>query len=169
MTVGDGIYIQVIAIDLSLMVPSTPRWFGLGNPMIEDRMKNGPILMHYVLRTSDMEATLKGLESDLLKKLRPVHEASRSDLSWKITINETGLPQEGGCLPTLIEWYSTPPQYGMAWPRPEFERIHLCHSSPDAILIAMGGNPLINHGMIDVQNTKNKGLKADFNHRGKKV
>ena len=37
-------------------------------------------------------------------------------LSWKITIHESGLPPEGGCLPALIEWNGTPPQYGMASP-----------------------------------------------------
>ena len=172
MAVGDGIYVEVIAIDPSLMVPAYPRWFGLGNPVFEDRMKEGPILTHYVLRTSDMAATLDGLDAATRKALGPVHEASRDALSWKITINEAGLPAEGGCLPALIEWDCPPPQYKMVRPGPEFERIHLCHPEPEAILrdlIAMGGQRLIDDGMIDVQHTDNKGLKADFTHRGKNV
>ena len=172
MAVGDGIYFEVIAIDTSLPVPPYPRWFGLGNPMYEDRMKDQPILAHYVLRTDDMDATLAGLSDELKEKLGPITAASRGDLSWKITINPTGLPPEGGCLPSLIEWKGVPPQYKMARPGPELERIHLCHPQPEAILSdlsALGAQDLINAGMIDVQETAKTGLKADFIHNNKKV
>ncbi len=181
MAVGDGIYFEVIAIDPSMLVPPHPRWFGLGNPKFEDRMKDasggGPMLMHYVLRTTDIDATLAGLSPELRKKLGPVHEASRGDLSWKITINPTGLPPEGGCLPSLIEWNGTPPQYGMARPGPAFERIHLCHPEPEAVLadlMAMGAGALIDDGMIGVQHNDAQQagimrLKADFTHKGKNI
>ena len=172
MAVGDGIYFEVIAIDTSMPVPPYPRWFGLGNPKFEDRMKDQPILAHYVLRTPDMEATMAGLSDELKEKLGPVHAASRGDLSWKITINPTGLPPEGGCLPSLIEWDGTPPQYKMARPGPELERINLCHPNPEALLAdlkMMGAGALMNAGMIDAQETAKTGLKADFTQNNKAV
>ncbi|MGC6522727.1 MAG: VOC family protein, partial [Candidatus Micropelagos thuwalensis] len=95
MAVGDGIYLEVIAIDPSLKVPPYPRWFGLGNPRLEDEMKTQPILMHYVLRTPDMAATLAGLDAGLRDKIGPVNQGARGDLRWQITINPTGLPPEG--------------------------------------------------------------------------
>ena len=61
MAVGDGIYMEVIAIDPSLPVPPYPRWFGLGNAAFEDRLKDQPLLTHYVLRTPDIDATLAAL------------------------------------------------------------------------------------------------------------
>ena len=69
MAVGDGIYFEVIAIDTSLPVPPYPRWFGLGNPLFEDRMKDQPILAHYVLRTPDIEATMAELSDELIEAL----------------------------------------------------------------------------------------------------
>jgi len=172
MAVGDGIYFEVIAIDTSLPVPPYPRWFGLGNPLFEDRMKDQPILAHYVLRTTDIEATMAGLSDELIEMLGPVNSASRGDLSWKITINPTGLPPEGGCLPALIEWDGVPPQYKMARLGPELERIYLCHPKPEMMLshlMAMGAGDLIDQGMIDVQETAKTGLKADFIQNNKAV
>lgn len=172
MSVGDGIYLEVIAIDPSLPVPPYPRWFGLGNPSFEDKMKDQPILMHYVLRTANMAATLEGLDAPLVEKLGPVNQGARANLSWQITINPTGLPPEGGCLPALIEWDGTPPQYGMQQPGPIFNRLHLCHPDQDSLradLTALGAGTLMDNGVIDIQDTENKGLKADFRNGNKDV
>lgn len=172
MCVGDGIYFEVIAIDPSLTVPTHPRWFGLGNVMFEDRMKDQPILTHYVLRTSDIEATLQGLSPALREKMGAVHAASRGDLSWKITIHETGLPPEGGCLPALIEWDGTPPQYRMARPGLAFDRIHLCHPSPDQIeheLDQLGAAELMANDIIRIERSSSQRLKADFTYGRKMV
>ena len=172
MAVGEGIYLEVIAIDPSLTVPSHPRWFGLGNVAFEDRLKDQPLLTHYVLRTPDINATLAGLPAGLREKLGPVHAASRGDLSWKITIHESGLPPEGGCLPALIEWNGTPPQYGMARPGPEFDRLHLCHQNPEHLsqmLVDMGAADLMASGMIVTEKTSSLHLKADFTHRNKTI
>lgn len=172
MSVGDGIYLEVIAIDPSLTVPPYPRWFGLGNPRFEDQMKDQPILMHYVLRTPDMAASLAGLSPELEQKIGPVNQGQRGNLTWQITINPTGLPPEGGCLPALIEWTGTPPQYGMAQPGPLFERLHLCHPNRNQLLQELediGASNLIQNGIIDVQDTESKSLKADFSNGNKSV
>ena len=171
MAVGDGIYFEVVAIDPSLTVPPYPRWFGLGNAAFEDRLKDQPLLTHYVLRTPDINASLAALSPDLREKLGPVHEGSRGDLSWKITIHESGLPPQGGCLPALIEWNGTPPQYGMAAPGPQFDRLHVCHGDLDGLtasLTQMGAGDLMEKGMICLEQSAPQ-LKADFTHRNKTV
>jgi len=171
MAVGDGIYFEVVAIDPSLPVPPYPRWFGLGNAAFEDRLKDQPLLTHYVLRTPDINASLAALSPELREKLGPVHEGSRGDLSWKITIHESGLPPQGGCLPALIEWNGTPPQYGMAAPGPQFDRLHVCHGDLDGLtasLTQMGAGDLMDQGMICLEQSAPQ-LKADFTHRNKTV
>ena len=171
MAVGDGIYIEVIAIDPSLPVPPYPRWFGLGNAAFEDRLKDQPLLTHYVLRTPDIDATLAALSPQLREKLGPVHKASRGDLSWKITIHESGLPPEGGCLPALIEWNGKPPQYDMTSPGPQFDRLHLCHPDLEGLtsnLTQMGAGDLMANGLICLEKSAVQ-LKADFNHRNKSI
>ena len=171
MAVGDGIYFEVVAIDPSLTVPPYPRWFGLGNAAFEDRLKDQPLLTHYVLRTPDINASLAALSPELREKLGPVHEGSRGDLSWKITIHESGLPPQGGCLPALIEWNGTPPQYGMAAPGPQFDRLHVCHGDLDGLtasLTQMGAGDLMEKGMICLEQSAPQ-LKADFTHRNKTV
>lgn len=171
MAVGDGIYFEVVAIDPSLPVPPYPRWFGLGNAAFEDRLKDQPILTHYVLRTPDINASLAALSPELREKLGPVHEGSRGDLSWKITIHESGLPPQGGCLPALIEWNGTPPQYGMDAPGPQFDRLHVCHGDLHGLtasLTQMGAGDLMEKGMICLEQSAPQ-LKADFTHRNKTV
>ena len=171
MAVGDGIYFEVVAIDPSLTVPPYPRWFGLGNAAFEDRLKDQPLLTHYVLRTPDINASLAALSPELREKLGPVHEGSRGDLSWKITIHESGLPPQGGCLPALIEWNGTPPQYGMAAPGPQFDRLHVCHGDLDGLtasLTQMGAGDLMEKGIICLEQSAPQ-LKADFTHRNKTV
>ena len=171
MAVGDGIYFEVVAIDPSLPVPPYPRWFGLGNAAFEDRLKDQPLLTHYVLRTPDINASLAALSPELREKLGAVHEASRGDLSWKITIHESGLPPQGGCLPALIEWNGTPPQYGMAAPGPQFDHLHVCHGDLDGLtasLTQMGAGDLMEKGMICLEQSAPQ-LKADFTHRNKTV
>ena len=172
MAVGDGIYLEVIAIDPSLTVPPYPRWFGLGNVAFEDRLKDQPLLTHFILRTPDIEASLAALPPELREKLGPVHAASRGDLSWKITIHESGLPPEGGCLPALIEWNGTPPQYQMERPGPEFDRLHLCHPQPETLksmLSMMGADELMSDGVITTEKNAHHQLKADFTHRQKPI
>ncbi|MGC6485842.1 MAG: VOC family protein [Candidatus Puniceispirillales bacterium] len=172
MAVGRDAYLEVIAIDPSLPAPPYPRWFGLGNIQMEDRLKDKPMLAHFVLRTTDLEATLAGLEKSDQALIGKPQAASRGDLRWQITLNPTGLPPMGGCLPALIEWDGTPPISRMAFPGPVLDKLRLGTPEPERlrqVLTTLGGENLLADGLLDIETATPAGLKADFTHRNRSI
>ena len=164
MAIGDGIYLEVIAIDPDLPQPARPRWFGL-DTMGDDQ----PKLAHFVLRTTDMDATLDDLPGDQAEMIGPAMAASRGNLNWRVTLNPTGLPPEGGCLPALIEWDGTPPQYSMTFPGPELGKLTLCHPQPESFrenLIRLGAGALLNGDILDIALSDQPRLKTKFSNAG---
>jgi hypothetical protein len=97
---GERLYLEVIAVDPDAPKPSRPRWFNLDDAAMQRSLKQGPRIIHWVVRTRNIEAAVRALKYDP----GPVVAASRGDLSWKITIPDSGaLPMEGAA-PTIIEW-----------------------------------------------------------------
>lgn len=165
MAVGEGIYLELISIDPELPAPSGPRWFGLDTEDLQDRLKTGPVLVHYVLRTDDMAATLDGLDPALRHMLGPAMSASRGDLRWQITLNNDGIPPAGGCIPAIIEWQGTPPQYGMEFPGPVLQKLDCRHPDPDQLgdwLEMLGAGYLLQHENIVISSAATSRLTAEF-------
>ncbi len=99
LAIGRGRYLEVIAIDPEAPPPGRPRWFGLDDPVIRERLERGPVLFHWAERTDDLEAALRDYPEQV-----DVLDATRGDLSWRITVPPDGrLPCAGAC-PTLIQW-----------------------------------------------------------------
>jgi len=99
LSIGGRRYLEVIAIDPAAPPPARPRWFGLDDPAIRARLERGPALLHWVERTDDLDAALRGYPERV-----EVLDATRGDLSWRITVPSDGrLPCAGAC-PTLIQW-----------------------------------------------------------------
>ena len=42
-----GMYLEVIAIDPDAAAPERPRWFGLDEPAMRERLRGGPFLAHW--------------------------------------------------------------------------------------------------------------------------
>ncbi len=97
---GDGVYLELIAIDPDVPPPGRPRWFGLDEPALAARLAERPRLVAWVAATDDLEAAAAASPFPL----GPIHEMTRGDLVWRITIPDDGRPVEGGAVPTLIEW-----------------------------------------------------------------
>src|SRR5207244_2336804 len=53
---GQGSYLEVIAIDPEGRAPSRPRWFALDDPATVRLLSTGPALLHWAERTSELEA-----------------------------------------------------------------------------------------------------------------
>ncbi len=104
MSLGDDVFLELIAIDPDANAPDRPRWFNL------DAFDDEPRLGTWVVGTDNIDATLA--------RLPPVsgcaHEITRGDLTWLISIPDDGtMPLDGG-FPTLIEWPDGPhPATGM--------------------------------------------------------
>jgi hypothetical protein len=97
---GDGLYLELIAIDPDVPQPGRPRWFGLDEPALAARLVERPRLVAWVAATDDLDAATVASPFPL----GPVHEMTRGDLVWRITIPDDGRSVEGGAVPTLIEW-----------------------------------------------------------------
>jgi hypothetical protein len=97
---GDGIYLELIAVDPDGIKPDRPRWFDLDRPSMRASLAQGPRLIHWVARCADIEAAQKISPSDH----GSIYPMARAPYSWRITIPDDGhLPGEG-LIPTLIEW-----------------------------------------------------------------
>jgi hypothetical protein len=91
LTLGGGVYLEIIAIDPEAPKPARPRWFEL------DRFRGPPRLLTWVART-------EALERYASLGLGPVTRASRGDLEWHITLPEDGRLHWDGVVPYLIQW-----------------------------------------------------------------
>lgn len=89
MSLGQGLYLEVIAPDPAAPHPGRPRWFGLDHA-------GPPVLGNWIARV-DRPDLIPADRGDVLA-LR------RDDLAWSIAVPADGsLPASGG-LPTVIAW-----------------------------------------------------------------
>ncbi|HSN22206.1 MAG TPA: VOC family protein [Usitatibacter sp.] len=92
-------YLEVIAVDPEAPPPSRPRWFGLDEPAMRERLAHGPLLLHWVARTADIEAELRDYPEPV-----EVLDLTRGEYAWRIGVPRDGRLPCGGACPTLIEW-----------------------------------------------------------------
>ena len=97
---GDRLYLEIIAIDPGGNAPKRPRWFDLDEPRMRAALAEGPALIHWVARTSDIETDVTRCRTDL-GSILPMQ---RGDYRWRITVRADGHRPERGLVPTLIEW-----------------------------------------------------------------
>lgn len=91
---GEGLFLEVIAVDPAAPAPGRPRWFGLDLP------GGRPGLSAWVARTDDIAATAAASPVPLGR----VQPMSRGALNWQISIPDDGSTPLGGILPMLIQW-----------------------------------------------------------------
>ena len=97
---GDGCYLEIIAVDPAAAPPYRPRWFALDNPEMHGRLASGPQLVTWIARTDAIE--MAAARSPI--PLGRIEAMSRGDLEWRITIPADGSLPEGGTMPTVIQW-----------------------------------------------------------------
>ncbi|MBT0571005.1 VOC family protein [Curvibacter sp. CHRR-16] len=95
---GDTTFLEVIAPNPSVSVPSRPRWFALDSL----GPQSPPSLSTWVVRTSDIHAAAVA-SSEPLGNVEPM---SRGALNWLITIPADGSVPLDGAGPALIEWHT---------------------------------------------------------------
>lgn len=100
LSLGEGAYLELIAIDPAGQTPFMKRWFGLDTTDVRERIAQRPRLLGWVARTGDIDG-LVARTGGLLGHAQPME---RGDFRWRITIPDDGHPVEGGLLPTLIQW-----------------------------------------------------------------
>ncbi|EIJ48968.1 hypothetical protein GWL_02570 [Herbaspirillum sp. GW103] len=98
LSLGEGFYLEVIAIDPQAQTPDRPRWFGMDDLPADA----APRLAHWVARTSDIAAAVAA------SPIAPgvIEPMQRGTLDWLITIAADGAPACAGVMPSLIQWLS---------------------------------------------------------------
>lgn len=104
LSLGPGLYIEVIAVDPDAAPPQRPRWFELDTPGLGGRLANSPELIHWAERTDDLEAALSGYPVAV-----DIIPFSRGSYRWRMALTRDGSLPGGGVLPTLIQWESAHP------------------------------------------------------------
>jgi hypothetical protein len=99
LNLGDGVYLEVIAINPAATALTCPRWFGMDHEAQRQRAKEGPYLATFAVSTNDIACAF-----DALPELGPVRDMQRGMLRWQITIPDDGGLVEGGAIPTVIQW-----------------------------------------------------------------
>ncbi len=142
MQIGGGAFLEIIAIDAQAPPPERPRWFGLDDPAIRERIATRPALLTWVVRTDNIEETVARCPHPA----GPIEQGRRGDLTWKITIPGDGSMPLGGLFPTLIEWPDgRGPAPAMADLGCRLQGLHIHHDEPErlrAALSAIGARSL---------------------------
>ncbi len=97
---GGGVYLELIAPDPSQPAPKAPRPFLLDDDAMRARLKRRPHLVHWLVRTDDLDRALRGL-GYLPGAVVPM---TRGTLRWRITVPTGGRPAGDGLLPSVIQW-----------------------------------------------------------------
>jgi len=97
---GPRTYLEVIAIDPEAAAPARPRWFDLDDVRMRAALAEGPRLIHFVVRTPDIAATVRAARHDP----GTVTAFTRGDFRWRLTVPDDGHLPERGLVPTLIQW-----------------------------------------------------------------
>jgi hypothetical protein len=160
MQIGNGAFLEIIAIDPDAPEPSRPRWFNLDDPEVQDRISKRPRLHTWVVRTDNIA------EAVTASPISPgeIEEGRRGDRVWNITIPANGTMPEDGLFPTLIEWPDfVGPASGMADLGCRLDSLTLLHRDPERLgmaLTVIGADGLVEIAQSDEQNPP--GLVAVF-------
>lgn len=150
MTLGNGVYLEIIAIDPKMLGPTHPRWFGLDDPAVAASLKNGPRLLTWAINTADIEALCSHSEITV----GAVREASRDDLRWKVALTDDGRLSAAGFFPLCIQWLvNFHPSERMQDLECRLESINVYHPYPEwlrSVLDSIGSAQLVNILPVDI-------------------
>jgi hypothetical protein len=126
LNIGNGIYLEAIAVDPGGNSPVVPRWFGMDSPLGRKLAAEGPRLASFVVATNNIQQCVEAVPA-----LGTIHHMQRGALEWQITIPENGELGWQGALPAVIQWpEGVHPTASMADSGCDLERLEVLH--PDA-------------------------------------
>ncbi len=99
---GPNLYLELIAIDPGAPRPPRPRWFGLDDPLMQERIAQRPRLIHWLARCKDIMAMAAASPAPL----GDILGLARGDFRWRITVPGDGRLPGDGLVPSLIRWDS---------------------------------------------------------------
>ena len=93
LSLGPGLYLEVIAPDPEAPAPDRPRWFDLDHA-------GSPALGNWIARVPDHARALAKAPPEAGEPL----DLTRGDLAWTVAVPPDGSLPWGAAYPTLIQW-----------------------------------------------------------------
>lgn len=100
MRLGDGIFLEIIALSTSPGSLEQPRWFGLDDPYVRYRIAIQPTLLGWVVHTDNLSNLIAGARCSMGQ----IEHITRGKLHWLFSLPEDGRLLAGGLFPYAIEW-----------------------------------------------------------------
>ncbi|MEO1080189.1 MAG: VOC family protein [Pseudomonadota bacterium] len=94
LSLGEDLYLEVIAVDPEAASPLHKRWFNL------DRFSGPPRLSNWVARCEHLDEALRRAPAGSGEPM----SLERGPLRWEMAVPEDGLLPFDGCFPALIAW-----------------------------------------------------------------
>jgi hypothetical protein len=126
---GCKLYLEVISVDPDGRQPETPRWFDLGNPDLQEKLKTRPRLVAWVVRTDAIDALVETVY-DRPATVRPMQ---RNDFKWQFAFTADGSLPLAGPGPHLIQWDSLHPAGAMAESGCELLQLSIAAHDPGSV------------------------------------
>ena len=143
MQLGNEIFLEIIAIDPDIEPPVRPRWFGLDDAFVRQRIEIQPALLAWVVNTQDIHRLMK----QAAFSLGTAELITRGNLSWYFALPEDGRLIAGGMLPYAIEWQTDRhPSANMADRGCRLQCLEIYHPYPrwlESMLTSIGAPDLV--------------------------
>lgn len=135
MSLGPGVYLEVIAIDPDAPAPNGARWFDM------DSFDRAPRMTHWVCRTDNLDEAIEASPKGVGEAL----ELSRGDLSWAMAVPRDGKLPFDAAMPALIEWGVDSPHPAARLPDHglRMTRLDVFHPDADGLLSAFPALPAL--------------------------
>lgn len=147
---GEGLYLEAIAVNPDAPAPDRPRWFDL------DRFAGPPRLTNWICRTPDLSGFLSQFP---LRQGGPV-DLQRGDLRWRMAVPEDGILPFDNCAPAVMEWVAGGhPATRLTDRGVRLRRLTVSH--PDARVLGRHLRPVLSDDRVAFE-TGAPGLHASF-------
>ena len=155
LSLGPGLYLEVIAIDPEAPPVAHPRWFDL------DRFDGEPRLTNWIARCDDLPAAIAAAPNGVGR----LTELARGDLRWQMAVPDDGCLPFGGTYPALIRWYgSAHPAARLPDAGIRLARLELTHPQVDRLRAALAGQ--IDDARLSFREGASPRLRAAFHTPG---
>lgn len=129
---GDGLYLEAIAIDPVAEPPQRPRWFDL------DRLSGPPRLCNWICRSSDLPQSLSRAPAGTGAPVA----LTRGDLRWDMAVPESGILPFDNCFPAVMQWHSPHPATKLTQQGCRLKALTLSHPKHDELERAVAATGL---------------------------
>lgn len=151
LSLGPGAYLEVIAVNPDAPAPNRPRWFELDTPRMQQRLAQGPQLIHWVAAVAAPLADPEALHPEVM-------ELSRGDFRWQLTVSESGALPQGGVVPSLIHWHTLSPAAALPDAGVRLQALRLGTPEPDGLRAFLNAQRF--SGTVEIYEAPQPELKA---------